>query len=161
MGPHSPGTRSGKTARPAISRRPADAFHRGTPASHDRTDLFQPFGPLHPSKSHSWNDLPSSHAVGTVLALAHRREAAMATPYPSSGDRDRRPRTGERMIRTTLNVVGVGAFLAAPAAAVSLWLLLTDPLLAGEVADRNSLFPVVKTLFFGVVKASSVVLSYL
>jgi len=85
----------------------------------------------------------------------------MATPYPSSGDRDRRPRTSERMIRTTFNVVGVGAFLAAPAAAVSLWLLLTDPLLAGEVADRNSLFPVVKTLFFGMVKAISVVLSYL
>jgi hypothetical protein len=85
----------------------------------------------------------------------------MATPNPSSGDRDRRPRTSERMLRTTLNVVGVGAFLAAPAAAVSLWLLLTDPVLAGEVADRNSLFPVVKTLFFGMVKAISVVLSYL
>ena len=85
----------------------------------------------------------------------------MATPNPSSGGRDRRSRTGERMIRTTFNVVGVGAFLAAPAAAVSLWLLLTDPVLAGEVADRNSLFPVVRTLFFGVVKAIEVVLSYL
>jgi hypothetical protein len=85
----------------------------------------------------------------------------MATLYPSSGDRDRRSRTSERMIRTTLNVVGVGAFLAAPAAAVSLWLLLTDPVLAGEAADRNSLFPVVKTLFFGVVNVISAVLAYL
>ena len=65
------------------------------------------------------------------------------------------------MIRATLNVVGVGAFLAAPAAAVSLWLLLTDPVLAGEVADRNSLLPVVRTLVFGVVKAIAAVLEYL
>jgi hypothetical protein len=65
------------------------------------------------------------------------------------------------MIRTTFNVVGVGAFLAAPAAAVSLWLLLTDPVLAGEVADRNSLFPVVRTLFFAVGKAIAAVLAYL
>ena len=85
----------------------------------------------------------------------------MATPYPSSGDRDRRPRTSERMIRTTLNVVGVGAFLAAPAAAVSLWLLLTDPVLAGEVADRNSLLPVVRTLVVGMVKAIAAVLEFL
>ena len=85
----------------------------------------------------------------------------MATPYPSTGDRDRRTRTGERMIRTTLNVVGLGAFLAAPAAAVSLWLLLTDPVLAGEVADRNSLLPVVRTLVVGMVKAIAAVLEYL
>ena len=85
----------------------------------------------------------------------------MATPYPSLGDRDRKPRTVERMMRTTFNVVGVGAFLAAPAAAVSLWLLLTDPLLAGEVTDSNSLFPVVKALVVTVGKAIAAVLAYL
>jgi hypothetical protein len=85
----------------------------------------------------------------------------MATPYPSHDGPDRRPRKGERMIRATFNVVACGAFLTAPVAAVSLWLLLTDPVLAGEVADRNSLVPVVRTLVVALGKAIAAVLAYL
>ena len=84
----------------------------------------------------------------------------MATPYPSLDGYDRRARRG-RVIRTTFNVVGVSAFAAAPVAAVSLWLLLTDPLVAGEVADSGSIFPVVRTLFYTVGKALAAVLAYL
>ncbi len=84
----------------------------------------------------------------------------MATSHPTPDGFSRRPRRG-RVFRTTFNVVGLGAVVAAPVAAVSLWLLLTDPLLAGEVAERNSFLPVVKTLVFAVGKAIATVLAYM
>jgi ABC-type enterochelin transport system ATPase subunit len=65
------------------------------------------------------------------------------------------------MIRTTFNVVALGAFLAAPVAAVALWLLLTDPVLANELADSNSIMPLVRTLVVSVGKAIAAVLAYL
>ena len=83
----------------------------------------------------------------------------MATPYPSV-DRYSRRRRG-RVVRTTFNVVGLGAVVAALVAAVSLWLLLTDAVLAGEVAERGSLLPVMKTLVFAVGRAIAAVLAYL
>jgi len=83
----------------------------------------------------------------------------MATPYPSLDGFGRRRRG--RVVRTTFNVVGLGAVIAAPVAAVSLWLLLTNPVLAGEVAERGSLFPIVRTLVFAVGKALATVLAYL
>jgi len=64
-------------------------------------------------------------------------------------------------VRTTFNVVGFGALLAVPVAAVSLWLLLTDPLVAGEVAEGGSLVPVMKSLVFVLGKALAAVLAYL
>ncbi len=64
-------------------------------------------------------------------------------------------------MRTTFNVVGFGALLAVPVAAVSLWLLLTDPLVAGEVAEGGSLVPVMKSLVFVLGKALAAVLAYL
>jgi hypothetical protein len=85
----------------------------------------------------------------------------MATPHPFPDGIDRRARTGKRVIRTTFNVVGLGAFLGAPVAAVALWLLLTDPVLAGEVTDRNSLLPVVRTLVVAVGRAIAAVLAYM
>ena len=85
----------------------------------------------------------------------------MATPYPFPGGNNRRARTGERMIRTTFNVVALGAFLAAPVAAVALWLLLTDPLLANEVTENGSLFPVVRELVVSIGRAIAAVLVYL
>jgi hypothetical protein len=84
----------------------------------------------------------------------------MATSHPFPDGFDRRPRRG-RVLRTTVNVVGFGAVLAAPVAAVALWLLLTDPALAGEVAETGSLLPVIKTLVFAVGKAIAAVLAYL
>ena len=85
----------------------------------------------------------------------------MATPYSSNHGYDRRPRTGQRMMRTTLSVVAVGAIAAAPVAALSLWLLLTDPVLAGEVADRGSLLPIARTLIVAMGKAIAAVLAFL
>jgi hypothetical protein len=84
----------------------------------------------------------------------------MATSHPTPDGFNRRPRRG-RVFRTTFNVVGLGAVVTAPIAAVSLWLLLTDPVLAGAVAERGSLLPVVKTLVIAVGKAIATVLTYM
>ena len=84
----------------------------------------------------------------------------MAPSHPTPDGFSRRPRRG-RVVRTTFNVVGLGAIVAAPVAAVSLWLLLTDPVLAGEVAEQESLFPIVKSLVFAVGKALAAVFAYL
>jgi hypothetical protein len=84
----------------------------------------------------------------------------MAPSHPTPDGFSRRSRRG-RVVRTTFNVVGLGAIVAAPVAAVSLWLLLTDPVLAGAVAEQDSFFPVVKTLAIAVGKAIAAVLAYL
>ena len=118
--------------------------------------------------------------IGTVLANQVPEAAAMASPHPSLDGFSRRPRAFDearstasgvntrrverrrgRVVRATFNVVGVGALIAAPVAAVSLWLLLTDAVLASEVAERGSLFPVMKTLVFAVGHAIAAVLAYL
>jgi hypothetical protein len=65
------------------------------------------------------------------------------------------------VVRTTFNVVGASAVVAAPVAAVSLWLLLTNPVLAGEVVERESLYPIVKTMVVAVGKAIATVLTYI
>jgi hypothetical protein len=59
------------------------------------------------------------------------------------------------------NVVAFGAIAGAPVATVSLWLLLTDPVLAGEVADSGSVFPVARTLLVTIGKAISAVLAFI
>ena len=88
----------------------------------------------------------------------------MATPYPSPDGVDRRLRTQGRtgrVIRTTFNVVGISAFAAAPVAAISLWLLLTDPVVAGDVADSGSIMPLARTLLVAVGRAIAAVLAFL
>jgi hypothetical protein len=65
------------------------------------------------------------------------------------------------MLRTTFNIVALAAFLAAPVVAVALWLLLTDPVLAGEVTEHGSLFPVVRSLVVTIGKAIAAVLAFL
>ena len=59
------------------------------------------------------------------------------------------------------NIVALGAITAAPVATVSLWLLLTNPVLAGEVADSGSVFPIARAFFITVGKAIAAVLGYL
>ena len=85
----------------------------------------------------------------------------MAIPYPSPDGFDRRSRAGERLRRTTFNVVALGAIAGAPVATVSLWLLLTDPTLAGEVADTGSAFPVARALLYSLGRAIAAVLAFL
>ena len=85
----------------------------------------------------------------------------MATPYPSLDGSDRRPRPVDRLRRTVFNTVALGAITAAPVATVSLWLLLTNPALAGEVADTGSLLPVARVLLVTIGKAIAAMLSLL
>jgi hypothetical protein len=85
----------------------------------------------------------------------------MATPYPTPDGFDRPVRAGERLRRTTFHVVACGAIAGAPVATVSLWLLLTDPALAGEVADGGSVFPVARALFYTLGRAIAAMLAFL
>ena len=85
----------------------------------------------------------------------------MATPNPFPDGFDRRPRPADRLRRTVFNIVALGAITGAPVATVSLWLLLTDPALAMEVADGGSAFPVVRALFYSVGNAIAAVLAFL
>lgn len=85
----------------------------------------------------------------------------MATPYPSLDGLDRRPRTVERLRRTVFHVVALGSLALAPVATVSLWLLLTNPVLAREVADSGSVFPVARLLFVSIGKAIAAMLAML
>jgi hypothetical protein len=85
----------------------------------------------------------------------------MAMRTLSSGGMDRRRRPRRRLILTTVNILGLGALLAAPVAAVSLWLLITDPVVAGEATEGNSLLPVVRALVATVGRALAALLAYL
>jgi hypothetical protein len=59
------------------------------------------------------------------------------------------------------NVVAFGAMAGAPVATVSLWLLLTDAALAGEVVETGSVFPVARALLLSLGRAIATVLAYL
>jgi hypothetical protein len=85
----------------------------------------------------------------------------MATPYPSLDGFDRRSRPGDRLRRRVFNIVALGAITAAPVATVSLWLLLTNPLLAGEVADTGSVFALARVLLFTIGQAIAALLALL
>jgi len=74
-------------------------------------------------------------------------------PYPEEP-------LGARVARTTFGVLGLSAVCAAPLVAIALWLLLTDPVTAGHVADSDALFPVVQALVLAVGKAIVSILAY-
>ncbi|MGE0041550.1 MAG: hypothetical protein AB7H88_10985 [Vicinamibacterales bacterium] len=84
----------------------------------------------------------------------------MATPHPSPDGIVRESR-GARLVRTTFNVVGTAAVVAAPLAAVTLWLLLTDPATAAAVHERGDLVSVMTVLAKTLGKAVAAVLAYL
>ena len=85
----------------------------------------------------------------------------MATPHPFPDGLHPRPRSAERLRRMVFNIIALGAITGAPLATVSLWLLLTNPLVAGEVADSASALPVARVLLMTIGKAIAVVLAYL
>jgi hypothetical protein len=66
-----------------------------------------------------------------------------------------------RVARTVFSVIGLVALLTAPVAAVSLWLLLTDPSTAAEVMERGDVLPLVRALATVIGKALAAVLAYL
>ena len=85
----------------------------------------------------------------------------MATPHPFPDGLDRRPRASERLRRMVFNIIAIGAITGAPLATVSLWLLLTNPVVAGEVAGSGSVLSVARLLIITVGKAIAAVLAYL
>lgn len=84
----------------------------------------------------------------------------MVTPRPSSDGRLRSTPRG-RVVATTFGVIGVSALVAAPVAALSLWLLLTDPQAAGPLMDRGDVLPLARSLFVAVGQALATLLAYL
>jgi hypothetical protein len=70
-------------------------------------------------------------------------------------------RAGERLRRTVFHIVAFGAIAGAPVATVALWLLLTNPSLAGEVADTGSVLPVARMLLVSIGKAIAAILAFL
>ena len=84
----------------------------------------------------------------------------MATPYPSLDGFERDVAVG-RLGRMMFNFIALGAIVAAPVATVSLWLLLTNPMLAAEVADNGSVVPVARVLLVSLGRAIAAVLAFL
>jgi hypothetical protein len=83
---------------------------------------------------------------------------ATLNPYPDGPDRRLRP--VDRLRRTVFHIVALGAIAGAPVATVSLWLLLTNPVLAREVADSGSALPVARALLITIGKAIAAILGY-
>jgi hypothetical protein len=59
------------------------------------------------------------------------------------------------------SILGVGSLAAAALAALTLWVLLTDPATAAEVADRGSLMPVLQLFVQTVGHALVAILKFL
>ncbi len=62
---------------------------------------------------------------------------------------------------TTFSVVGIGAFVLALVAALSLWLLLTDPMTASAVMERGDVLPLARSLLLAVGNALVRLLAFL
>lgn len=68
-----------------------------------------------------------------------------------------RSRFWERLLST----VSIGALLMAPAAAMALWLLISDPVTAAAVRERGDILPVIEAILRMVGKAISAVMNLL
>jgi hypothetical protein len=82
----------------------------------------------------------------------------MATPHPTPG---RRLAQRGRVMVATFSVVGVSAFVLALVAALSLWLLLTDPMTASAVMERGDVLPLARSLLVAVGNALLKLLAFL
>jgi hypothetical protein len=58
------------------------------------------------------------------------------------------------------SILGVGSVTAAALAALTLWVLMTDPATAAEVADRQSLVPVLQLFVQTLGKAIITILKF-
>jgi len=84
----------------------------------------------------------------------------MATPRPLVDDY-LPPSPRARAVVTAFGVVGVGALVLALVAALSLWLLLTDPQAAAPLMERGDVLPLVRSMFVAVGQALVRLLAYL
>lgn len=83
----------------------------------------------------------------------------MATPHPTP--EGSRPSPRGRVVVTTFSVVGISAVALAVVAALSLWLLLTDPVAANAVAERGDVLPLARSFLVAVGQAIERLLAYL
>ena len=79
-------------------------------------------------------------------------------PFTPATDRPRQA-PPSRLLPRLLSIVSVSALVMAPLAALSLWLLLTDPVTAAAVMERGDVFPVLKEIIAVLGKAMAAVLS--
>ena len=84
----------------------------------------------------------------------------MATPHPSPDGHGRRSHAA-RLVGATVNVAAVAAVVAAPLAAITLWLLLTDPATAADIFERGDLMPALSAIARTMGRALMFVLAYL
>lgn len=89
--------------------------------------------------------------VGTVLAKAHSGPVM---------DRARPHHDRHHLSRMLFSILGVGSVTAAALAALTLWVLMTDPATAAEVADRQSLVPVLQLFVQTLGKAIITILKF-
>jgi len=83
----------------------------------------------------------------------------MATPHPTPDGP--RPTARGRVMVTTFSVVGISAFVLALVSALSLWLLLTDPMTASAVMERGDMLPLARSLLLAVGNALAKLLAFL
>jgi hypothetical protein len=98
--------------------------------------------------------------MAMTTSRPHDGTALHAIQDIARGSRTAESPLGGRVARTTFGVLGLSAVCAAPLVAITLWLLLTDPVTAGHVADSGDLFPVVQALAIAVGKAIVSMLAY-
>lgn len=84
----------------------------------------------------------------------------MGTPRPLVGGY-LPPNPRARAVVTAFSVVGVGAVVLALVAALSLWLLLTDPQAAAPLMERGDVLPLLRSMFVAVGEAVVRLLAYL
>ncbi|MGE0865015.1 MAG: hypothetical protein AB7P34_14045 [Vicinamibacterales bacterium] len=82
-------------------------------------------------------------------------------PFTKPNTDRRRELPKSRLWGRVLSTVSVGALLLAPVAALSLWLLISDPVTAAAVMERGDLLPVIEALIKMVGKAITAVMNVL
>ena len=83
------------------------------------------------------------------------------SPRPATDRPRSAPRPGSRTLSRLFSAVSVSAVVLLPLAVLSLWLLITDPVVAASAFDRGDLMPVVKALAAMVGKAITAVIRLL
>lgn len=83
----------------------------------------------------------------------------MGSSNPSNRRAQIPPRA--RLLVAMFSVIGVGALVAASVAALSLWLLLTDPNVAGPLMERGDALPLARSLVLAVSEVLLRLLAYL
>ncbi len=82
-------------------------------------------------------------------------------PFLKSSTDRRRALPKSRFWAHVFSTVSVGALLLAPVAALSLWLLISDPVTAAAVMERGDILPVIEAIIKMLGKAINAVLNVL